>query len=677
MAIKKAQRHARGKKKCKPDSFKNNEKQKQEKKIKVKNKKALIIQQEIKFVRLLSCNDKRIRDKVLKSLKKWLIVRSQSSFEFIEEDFMRLWKGLFYCMWMADKPLNQEELAESLSKIIHCFNSMPLVLLYIKSTLKTLAIEWFGIDQYRLDKFAMLVRRIIRQIFKICHDKNWDMEWVEGLMKILQEILIEPKYCLGFKMHVTELYWEEIAKISNGNVPEDVVTRLVEPFIAYLAVMGDERLIRHVMRHIFRYLIFQSDVGMDYKEKFEAWRKAGFPCKSIDDMQKIEESDEESEQDTKVISGKESTEDTVKVLDPRAGRVDVELPQINFNAKNISEVIKLYKFHPSSTTKSRRQIARLIDEFTEVSEGKMPLGVQEVEMVRKFSSKTDPKKAALRLLKFNEELYSDSNENKRKRKRNGQSNESFINELEEMDTDKNITLERNNKKLNKKKKLNQDLKNNLDESNQIIEESCSKDLKINNKNKQNKRDQLENETVKSKKNEMAMIIPYKIGKSKGIKRKSTLINEKNMIMNKLKKMKNICGHWDISDYVVPVNSNPNKMNNSFNEEIDKSILNDKSDVILDKKIMSLTPDLGKSMSSIENMEKQTKLINELGQKKRVKIVLQRNTAQHTSDYIQQVKQSPAIPFDANKKPPVGVLKASPIPSPINPFYKKKYKTINK
>lgn len=60
-------------------------------------------------------------------------------------------------------------------------------------------------------------------------------------------------------------------------------------------------------------------------------------------------------------------------------------------------------------------------------------------------------------------------------------------------------------------------------------------------------------------------------------------------------------------------------------------------------------------------------------KKRVKIVLQRNTAQHTSDYIQQIRKSPAIPFDANKKPLVGVLKASPIPSPVNPFYKRHIK----
>lgn len=27
--------------------------------------------------------------------------------EFVDDDFMRIWKGLFYCMWMADKLLVQ------------------------------------------------------------------------------------------------------------------------------------------------------------------------------------------------------------------------------------------------------------------------------------------------------------------------------------------------------------------------------------------------------------------------------------------------------------------------------------------------------------------------------------------------------------------------------------------
>lgn len=74
-------------------------------------------------------------------------------------------------MWMSDKPLVQEELAESLSKIVHCFNSMDTALLYTKCTLKSLAAEWFGIDRYRVDKFEMVGTNIFDKKFVLMHRK--------------------------------------------------------------------------------------------------------------------------------------------------------------------------------------------------------------------------------------------------------------------------------------------------------------------------------------------------------------------------------------------------------------------------------------------------------------------------------------------------------------------------
>lgn len=78
-----------------------------------------------------------------------------------------------------------------------------------------------------------------------------------------------------------------------------------------------------------------------------------------------------------------------------------------------------------------------------------------------------------------------------------------------------------------------------------------------------------------------------------------------------------------------------------------------------------------SLQELSNQKnKQTNLNKSPGGKKVVFSLLQ-NTAQHTSEYLQQVRKSPAIPFDAKKKPRAGVLKMSPISSPRNPFYKRK------
>lgn len=88
----------------------------------------------------------------------------------------------------------------------------------------------------------------------------------------------------------------------------------------------------------------------------------GFPG-SINSMQKVKlDEDEMMSADEEGDEVEESNDLTPgeKPLDPRAGRVDVELPQIKFNAIKIVEILNQYKFDPKSTTKSRKTIKDLI-----------------------------------------------------------------------------------------------------------------------------------------------------------------------------------------------------------------------------------------------------------------------------------------------------------------------------
>lgn len=201
-------------------------------------KKNLVIAQEIKFARVLAGNNKNVRAKKLKNLRSWLTLRSKSTIgmlcyvffffkfysnylliyflisAFSELDFMRIWKGLYYCMWMSDKPLVQEEFAESISQLVFCFDSKDVALLYTKCALNTLSTEWFGLDQYRIDKFEMLARRIIRQTFLICKKMSWNEEWVVGFADVIDFILSNDKGSLGFRFHVIEVFMEELAKVN-------------------------------------------------------------------------------------------------------------------------------------------------------------------------------------------------------------------------------------------------------------------------------------------------------------------------------------------------------------------------------------------------------------------------------------------------------------------------------
>lgn len=76
----------------------------------------------------------------------------------------------------------------------------------------------------------------------------------------------------------------------------------------------------------------------------------------VDTEENVDENESQS------LENKMQTE-IEKPLDPRAGRVDVELPQIPFNATKIVEMLSSHQFHPSSNATSRRQVSRLIQEY--------------------------------------------------------------------------------------------------------------------------------------------------------------------------------------------------------------------------------------------------------------------------------------------------------------------------
>lgn len=90
----------------------------------------------------------------------------------------------------------------------------------------------------------------------------------------------------------------------------------------------------------------------------------GFPGGSINAIVK-EEVDEDIDEENENYDEMEETStssNSAKVLDPRAGKVDVELPQLKFSSKEIVKLLQEHKFVQESNTKSKKAISQLIRE---------------------------------------------------------------------------------------------------------------------------------------------------------------------------------------------------------------------------------------------------------------------------------------------------------------------------
>lgn len=79
----------------------------------------------------------------------------------LELVFLKLARGIHYCLWHSDKPLVQLACAQKIADLLHAPQTTRCKVLFYGALFRVLAREWPTIDRYRMDKYLALVRRMI------------------------------------------------------------------------------------------------------------------------------------------------------------------------------------------------------------------------------------------------------------------------------------------------------------------------------------------------------------------------------------------------------------------------------------------------------------------------------------------------------------------------------------
>ncbi|EPY52919.1 nucleolar protein Nop52 family protein [Schizosaccharomyces cryophilus OY26] len=174
------------------------------------------------FIKKLAANDRKTRDEALISLQKFLSRKKK----FERLDFLKLWKGLFYCMWMSDKPLYQQKLADNLAglvAIVHEENRM----LFQATFWETMGREWPGIDILRTNKFYMLMRRFCAAAFLEIKAKSDSEDSLKQMVAKYNEMWMSVpfnpnnfSYPNGILFHLADIWTEELTKAFDEKVPK-------------------------------------------------------------------------------------------------------------------------------------------------------------------------------------------------------------------------------------------------------------------------------------------------------------------------------------------------------------------------------------------------------------------------------------------------------------------------
>ncbi|GAB5576218.1 ribosomal RNA processing protein 1 homolog A [Prionailurus iriomotensis] len=227
---------------------------------------------EIQLAQRLAGNEQVTRDRAVKRLRKYIVARTQrAAGGFTHDELLKVWKGLFYCMWMQDKALLQAQ---------H---------LFLQTFWQTMNREWTGIDRLRLDKFYMLMRMVLNESLKALKMQGWEERMVlvmgevrvphikrpprsvaglgqaERLLELLTTEILHPdsQAPSGVKSHFLEIFLEELSKVGATELTADQNLKFIEPFCTIAAQTKDSLVLHNITRGVFETIVEQAPFAIE------------------------------------------------------------------------------------------------------------------------------------------------------------------------------------------------------------------------------------------------------------------------------------------------------------------------------------------------------------------------------------------------------------------------------
>ncbi|KAK0509375.1 hypothetical protein JMJ35_007769 [Cladonia borealis] len=183
---------------------------------------------ETPFVKQLAANDRPTREKALDSLRTYLT----SGRDFTRTDLLKIWKGLFFCIYHTPPPspyAPQTHLTHSLTSLLLSLPT-PLFIPFLTAFWSTINTYYPSLPHLRLDKYLYLIRQYIASSFNYLSRQGWYEGLVGAWVEMMQgkgEEGVGPlsvrdgRVSDGVRYHVLDVWvdglvgaegWEEVVR---------------------------------------------------------------------------------------------------------------------------------------------------------------------------------------------------------------------------------------------------------------------------------------------------------------------------------------------------------------------------------------------------------------------------------------------------------------------------------
>ncbi|KAJ8600666.1 hypothetical protein CTAYLR_007431 [Chrysophaeum taylorii] len=176
---------------------------------------------------MVDSQDAGVRDRAMEAMREYLR-------DSLDEVAMRkLWRAVFFAMWLSDLAPVQQELAKRVGGLVHCFSAPEAACRWLAAFCVTLEAEWDRLDKHRLDKYYSLARQVVREAIAF---GAWSAESLAAIARTFDSGVLRRRPN-GPRLHFCDVVIDEVRAVATSTPYDDVgpVLALLEPFLALLA----------------------------------------------------------------------------------------------------------------------------------------------------------------------------------------------------------------------------------------------------------------------------------------------------------------------------------------------------------------------------------------------------------------------------------------------------------
>ena len=149
----------------------------------------------------------------------------------------------------------QNDLAQKLGALVHCFDTPEAVALWIEVMGRTLREEWTKLDKYRIDKYYTLIRHALYEVFVWLGNGGWARASVETVAASIHEGIVAHVRPNGIRLHVADILSDELFRAGAQTLDTESFLLIIDPVLAEMGTTEDAAFFRRALNGLVLDLI--------------------------------------------------------------------------------------------------------------------------------------------------------------------------------------------------------------------------------------------------------------------------------------------------------------------------------------------------------------------------------------------------------------------------------------